>query len=253
VPLSLARHLTLQAYLGLIQLVTLGVGLGAAFAVLVHPAEAIPLRPQHARAVIFTVALTPAVFSLVTTTAFLVARPTLIAELMVGGRAAVQQNSGQFGRELAGASAWLTLLWAAVVTPLVEELFFRGVLFTAFARVVKSGILTAVLVAALFGWLHWDMSGGLGIVRLVSALGLGLACGIARYATGSVAPAIVLHSLFNFLSVASVRRWVVTETLPTKYSAPTLVTAIGCAGVVGVLGTWWWLRRRPPASTMSLR
>lgn len=251
VPLSLARHLTLQAFLGLVQLATLGIGLGAAFALLRDPGRVFPLRPDRARQIGVAALLTPAVFSLVTTAAFLIARPTLLAELMAGGRAAVQQNTGRFGRELVHASALVTLVWGALIAPLVEELFFRGILFTTVVRVVRSGLVAALIVAALFGWLHWDMPGGLGIVRLVSALGLGLAAGVARSVSGSVGPAIVVHALFNLLSVASARRWVVTETFPTKYSAPTLVTALGAVTALAAVFWWWRGRRRPRAELGS--
>jgi membrane protease YdiL (CAAX protease family) len=76
------------------------------------------------------------------------------------------------------------------------------------------------------------MPGGLGIVRFVSALGLGFACGLARQYSGSIAAAVVLHVLYNTLSLASVRRWIVTDTFPVKNGAPTLVTIVGAVGVV---------------------
>jgi membrane protease YdiL (CAAX protease family) len=182
-------------------------------------------------------------FALTTTCAFLIARPTLIAELMAGGRDLAQRSTGRFGRELVQSSALLTIAWGAIVSPVGEELFFRGALYSFVQRIIKSATATTVVVAALFGIAHWDTPGGLGIVRLVSALGLGLACGAARQATRTVTASILLHALFNLISIASVRRWIVTETFPTKYSTPTLVTALGALGLLAA-AIWHLARRR---------
>jgi membrane protease YdiL (CAAX protease family) len=114
---------------------------------------------------------------------------------------------------------------------LLEPSFVERAL-AASGRWFARGGLATVLVGLMFGFLHRDMPGGLGIVRFVSALGLGFACGLARQAAGSVTAAVVLHVLYNLLSLAAVRRWIVTETFPVKYGAPTLVTAVGVVGVV---------------------
>jgi hypothetical protein len=77
----------------------------------------------------------------------------------------------------------------------------------------------------------------MGIVRVVSAAGLGLACGVARQATGSTLAAIVLHCVFNVLSLATARRWVVTETFPTRLMVPTLLSlfAVVCLVLLAVI------------------
>ncbi|HEX3596857.1 MAG TPA: CPBP family glutamic-type intramembrane protease, partial [Polyangiaceae bacterium] len=66
-----------------------------------------------------------------------------------------------------------------------------------------------------------------GIVRFVSALFLGVACGLARQATASVAPPMLVHVAFNALSLATARRLVVTDAFPMKDGAPTLVALAG--------------------------
>jgi membrane protease YdiL (CAAX protease family) len=267
-PRALLRELTLEAYLALVQLLTLGVGLGAVFALVRRPEQALPLRTASGRNLLVTAALAPLVFSACTTVAFLVAKPTLIAEILEGGRELAQRNTGRFGKELVESPAILALMWGAVISPVGEESFFRGALWSLVQSVVARfagttgpepsntlpsdfiepslierglavsgrwfarGGLATILVGLLFGFLHRDMPGGLGIVRFVSALGLGFACGLARQSSGSVAPAVLLHVLYNALSLASVRRWVVTETFPVKNGAPTLVTIVGVLGVV---------------------
>lgn len=267
-PRALLRELTLEAYMALVQLLTLGVGLGAVFAFVPRPERVLPLRTAGARTLLVTAALAPFVFSVCTTVAFLVAKPTLIAEILEGGRELAQRNTGRFGRELVDSPAILALAWGAVISPVGEESFFRGALWSLVQGVVTRfvsradvessnelpsdllepslverglarsgrwfarGGLTTILVGLMFGVLHRDMPGGLGIVRFVSALGLGFACGLARQYSGSITAAVVLHALYNSLSLASVRRWIVTDTFPVKNGAPTLATLVGMLGVV---------------------
>jgi hypothetical protein len=87
--------------------------------------------------------------------------------------------------------------------------------------------------------MHMDMPGGLGIVRWVSALCLGIATGITRYATGSILGPIALHMAFNFYSLATTRRWVVTETFGMKLGVPILLSLI--AVLTAVAAVVWGL------------
>jgi membrane protease YdiL (CAAX protease family) len=271
-PRVIARELTLEAYLALVHLVTIVAALGAAQVFLRSPRETLALTPPSGRAIGVVLGLIPAAFVVGTSFAFLIARPTLIEELLRGGQELVQQSTGRFGRELTESPAALALLWGAVLTPISEELFFRGAVWSLARNVVapiggsvasrvpgaslpveffhESGVLrttravfswlrqggaATLFVAALFGVVHRDMPGGLGIVRFVSALGLGLACGFARQYAGSVVAAILVHVTWNALSIAAVRRWVVSETFPMKYGAPTLVAVGAVLGIGAVV------------------
>jgi membrane protease YdiL (CAAX protease family) len=96
---------------------------------------------------------------------------------------------------LAGPGAG-TLAAVALVTiiPLSEELFFRGFLFDALARVLPRWV--ALLGSALiFGLLHLPQG------ALVQGLLLGLACGALVIASGGLLPALALHVAWNALSV----------------------------------------------------
>jgi hypothetical protein len=75
------------------------------------------------------------------------------------------------------------------------------------------------------------MPGGMGIVRVISAGGLGLACGVVRQATGSTLAAIALHCVFNVLSLATARRWVVSSTFPTRLMVPSLLSLLAVLGL----------------------
>jgi membrane protease YdiL (CAAX protease family) len=81
----------------------------------------------------------------------------------------------------------------------------------------------ALVSGALFGALHADTPGGLGIVRGVSATALGIACGLARTTTGGLAAAIALHAGYNFIALGTMRGWLVSVDYPTKYGVPTVL------------------------------
>lgn len=275
-PSAVACRLSLEEYLALAHVVTLGVGLTLSRVLLAEPRRSLALPAPRPRVVATVLLLAPAVFAATTTIAFLVARPTLLAELIEGGRQAVQKNSGQFGRELVQSPAGLALVWGAVVSPIGEEVFFRGALWSLVQRIVdaswkvpaaspavpgvpelpleRSALMSALSsavtgssrwlraggaatlgVATLFGLLHRDMPGGLGIVRFVAATGLGLACGLVRQASGTVLAPVLLHVAFNALSIATVRRWVVTDYLPMKWGAPTATWGLAVLGIAGIL------------------
>lgn len=88
--------------------------------------------------------------------------------------------------------------------------------------------LIALLVSSFaFGAMHADMSGGMGIVRLTSASVLGVACGLARYWSGTLFAPLLLHAAYNFLGLATLRGWLVSAAWPTKYTIPTLLIPVG--------------------------
>jgi len=94
------------------------------------------------------------------------------------------------------STTWLVMaLDVVIAVPLVEEVFFRGLLYGLLRE--KLGIWMAIVVSsALFGMGH-----GLGPVGLVTALaGVGFA--LVYEKTGSLAPAVIAHSLGNLLAVS---------------------------------------------------
>lgn len=284
-PLALARQLTLQNYLTIVQVVTAAFGLGVSFLLLTEPRDALGLTATSARKLGITLLFAPLVFAMVVRRAFLAAKPTLLQELAERGREAVQKSTGQFGQELVSSGVAGAMVWGVIVSPIAEELLFRGVLYSlaqraifgltkrgepsetappastdlspemlqksfgfevvkGFARFVREGLGPIVFTTGVFTFMHMDTPGGMGIARWVSALGLGLATGVARYATGSVFGPIVLHMAFNFYSIAATRRWIITESFPMKDGAPTLLFFVG--GVSAVLAVIWAIlgRRR---------
>jgi membrane protease YdiL (CAAX protease family) len=93
------------------------------------------------------------------------------------------------------APAWISIgLWlgAALIAPVGEELFFRGILQTVLGRVVKSRWTAIVLTSIAFGIVHVSQ------IHTVVALTLfGALLGYAYERTGAVLVPIAIHALFN--------------------------------------------------------
>jgi membrane protease YdiL (CAAX protease family) len=92
----------------------------------------------------------------------------------------------------------IVVITAVIAAPIAEELFFRRILLGWIdARVPSTGGSVAILASALlFGLSHWGQ--GLAWIPLVF---LGIALGELAWRRGSLMPAILLHALFNAVSV----------------------------------------------------
>jgi membrane protease YdiL (CAAX protease family) len=101
-------------------------------------------------------------------------------------------QGGRFGVFVVAAASFFL-----VAAPIQEEFVFRGLLQTALARGTAEtgwGVHYPVIaVALLFGAVHMAV----GPVTAVCAAGLGLIAGELRRSSGSLLPAILVHSLFN--------------------------------------------------------
>jgi len=281
-PRSLAAQLSLELYLVLVQLVTIPLGVGLALALLKRDAlvELGLVRPKG-KSLALALALAPSLFAAASYFAVYLALPTLLEEIRRGGAELVRSNAGQVGQAMRQAPVLLVLLWGVLVAPIGEELLFRGAVWGALQRVVRAclpssagpaaslpgqfiepslvlsalrgvgswlqrGGVATLLSGVAFGLLHWDMPGGQGIIRVTATTCLGLACGVARQASGSVLVAILVHATFNFLGVAGARRWLVSESFPTHYMVPTLSTLMGGVGAVLAVALAVALRDRKP-------
>ena len=103
-------------------------------------------------------------------------------------------------RELADQApdrAGLLALSALVVigAPLVEEIFFRGVLMGALKRI---GLAVAVLVSAVaFAFVHFGQ-----LLAMPAFVVLGVVLGVLTLGRGRLGPAIVTHATFNAITMA---------------------------------------------------
>jgi hypothetical protein len=98
--------------------------------------------------------------------------------------------------------AVLVVASTMIGAPLVEELFFRGLLQGALARL---GGLAVVIQALVFGLIHFDPDLGLGNVGVVLGVGtFGLVQGLAVRKFGRLGPAFWSHSFFNAAAVVPI-------------------------------------------------
>jgi len=93
------------------------------------------------------------------------------------------------------ASVAAMIVFAVIVTPLVEELLFRGVLFPVAAR--SLGTLGGVLLTSgLFGFAH-VVTYGLDAYLIAQTLVAGLYLTWLRARTGSLTPCVAAHAALN--------------------------------------------------------
>jgi len=93
------------------------------------------------------------------------------------------------------AAALITAFVAAVTAPLVEEVIYRGLLYSALQRV--AGAVAAVAIVTLtFAGLHvlqyWPNAGAIAAISLLS-----LILTVVRARTGRLLPCYVIHLVFN--------------------------------------------------------
>jgi membrane protease YdiL (CAAX protease family) len=95
---------------------------------------------------------------------------------------------------LAVVIAWGVLV--CVLAPIVEEIFFRGFMFTVFAR--RMGVAWAALLdGVVFGIGH---AGGAEAIQLVALGAFGVALCLLYWRTQSIIPGMALHALNNSIA-----------------------------------------------------
>lgn len=98
-------------------------------------------------------------------------------------------------------AAVVLVIVLCVLTPLAEEIFFRGLLFRSLHRV--TGLAISVLCAgAVFGLVHFDPAPAAVVAMQLGLLALfGAALCLLVHRTGRLAAAIVAHAAFNAVTV----------------------------------------------------
>jgi ABC-2 type transport system permease protein/sodium transport system permease protein len=150
-------------------------------------------------------------------------------------------------REL--AQTWLTqspmvIAGSFAAVGMVEELFFRGFLFSALRH--KTGpLITIVVSALLFGLSHFLFA----FDRLVPSTLLGLVLGWLCWTTRSVIPGMVLHASYNAAFIALLTYYQPADDDAPSEHAPLLWLAV--AGVligvaVALVQLSAWRRREKP-------
>jgi uncharacterized protein len=112
----------------------------------------------------------------------------------------VGSNTGLVEEQAATMAGAITIgLSTMIGAPIVEELFFRGLLQRALHRLAGAAVIVQALI---FGLVHVTPGEGLGNVGIVLGLTtFGSVLGLAVQRWGRLGPAIVGHALFNAAAV----------------------------------------------------
>ena len=126
-----------------------------------------------------------------------------------------------------GSSLGLELLGSALITPFLEELLHRGVVFGRLRR--RMSLWPAVVLSAfVFAVLHFN------IVQFIYAFLLGVALAIFVEKTGKVYPAIIAHMLANAIAVIRTETGFLMSTVDKSVFAWTVSIALCLIGVIGL-------------------
>jgi CAAX protease family protein len=88
-----------------------------------------------------------------------------------------------------------TALVAVVTAPLVEEVIYRGVVYSAFERAAGK-VIAVLFVSLLFAGVHvLQYSNNIGVIIVITILSFTLS--LARAYTGSLIPPFIIHLVFN--------------------------------------------------------
>jgi membrane protease YdiL (CAAX protease family) len=107
----------------------------------------------------------------------------------------VTSAAGEAAAELQESAGRLAItMFAALVmvgAPVVEELFFRGLFFSALRKRGVNAVLTIVITGVVFAGFHFEPT------RFLVLLPTGLLLGWVRWKTGSTGAAMVAHGVVN--------------------------------------------------------
>jgi membrane protease YdiL (CAAX protease family) len=141
-----------------------------------------------------------AVVLVVVLEALTVAASSLISS-STGTKAAELGNTGAFTSVEPG---WLIAIGLGVClgAPVVEELFFRGLVFNVLAARTQTWV--AVIVSALaFGSMHIQASFASSVYTVAATTLVGIVLAVARAWTGRLGTSICIHVLFNTAGFAA--------------------------------------------------
>jgi membrane protease YdiL (CAAX protease family) len=135
------------------------------------------------------------------------------------------------------------ILATVIVPAIVEEFFFRGLLFNALRRRVGA-LVTIGATAALFALTHVILGGALGLERLAPSFLLGVILSTVCWFSGSLWPSMVLHVCHNTILMI-----VGMGVLGPNDEVPWEWRIVGIVGTIVGFGLLSVLMIRKPVST----
>lgn len=123
-----------------------------------------------------------------------------VLQLLSPDLAQQEQDVALTVSSLGGAKLFIMFISVAVLTPIAEETFFRGLLLWLYGRRLK--IPAAILATAvLFGLAHGQLNVG------IDTFLFGLMLGFLAWKTESIYPTIGLHMLKNTIALGVILNW----------------------------------------------
>lgn len=122
------------------------------------------------------------------------------------------------------------VLAAVLLAPVVEEIFFRGMIF----RSLRNGIgviLAAAISGAFFGLLHWDFATVERLLQVIPLIVFGIALALLYAWSGSLWGSIVLHGTNNAIASGVVASQCDSELGVTLTIAAWCVVTGSCAAI----------------------
>jgi len=112
------------------------------------------------------------------------------------------------GADISAGWKLLAVIVAFAVAPLVEEVLFRGMFQSALRQWLGSPWIAIVICSALFAAVHITTQKGpphlVGFENLPPLFALSIVLGYTYERTGRLLPSIIIHMLFNGISLATV-------------------------------------------------
>jgi membrane protease YdiL (CAAX protease family) len=120
------------------------------------------------------------------------------------GPVKVSQDVGDAIKRAHGPALVVAFVLTVIAVPVVEELFFRGLLLRALAKRVPAPA-ALVVSAALFGLAHYqgNVAARTAWTVVAGLFAVGMVLAVLAYGTKRLGPGIVAHSLFNLLAFIS--------------------------------------------------
>jgi hypothetical protein len=155
--------------------------------------------------------------------------------ILMSPLAEVSAGFTQASSSFYGSTMVLELISSALLTPVLEELVYRGIIFARLKRML--GFIPAMLLSALiFAIMHFNL------VQFVYALLFGMVLVVFMEKTGHLYGAVLGHITANALAVIRTETGFLDRTVDGSVQAWLL--SAGCL-IAGILLLGWYVLRKP--------
>lgn len=94
-----------------------------------------------------------------------------------------------------GSTLWIEIIGSAILTPVLEELLYRGILYERLKFIFEKKWQAVLISSLIFALVHFNL------VQFIYAFGMGIVLAMCMEITDHVYGAILAHMIANFLAV----------------------------------------------------